>query len=244
MLFYSTKLLFWFVEIIFFILDEIACLTTLLFYSRRNCWLEALQGQRMRGRRKLKRPLLKIFFELLHLGRRSSWTRGTGGSKRKKMVVVDKVLHFLDKGLQIGQLVFWIWKSSKYPDPKCSQISAIVTLGLARLGDRGSSLQFGSSLDSHWLGQMTTAGWVTWHKTWKSPKLTKIQVIVLCSSLLGRQLGDPPAPWFDVALNICGGILVVATIIVIIIVNLILIIIIIRWNPLRHHRISRRRLLH
>ena len=68
----------------------------------------------MRGRRKLKRPLLKIFFELLHLGRRSSWTRGTGGSKRKKMVVVDKVdkgdkvLHFLDKGLQIGQLVFWI----------------------------------------------------------------------------------------------------------------------------------------
>merc|ERR1712013_58620 len=104
-----------------------------------------------------------------------SWTRGRGRSKRKKMVVldkVDKVLHFLDKGLQIGQL-----------------ISAIVTLGLARLGDGGSSLQFGSSLDSHWLGQMTTAGWV----------------IVLCSSLLGRQLGDPPAPWFDVALNICGS---------------------------------------
>merc|ERR1712180_375019 len=83
------------------------------------------------------------------------------GSKRKKMVVVDKVdkvLHFLEKGLQIGQLIF-----------------AIVTLGLARLGDGSSSLQFGSSLDSHWLGQMTTAGWV----------------IVLCSSLLGRQLGDP-----------------------------------------------------
>merc|ERR1711872_749965 len=115
---------------------------------------------------------------------RSRWTRGRGRRERKKMVVVDKVdegdkvLHFLDKGLQIGQL-----------------ISAIVTLGLARLGDRGSSLQFGSSLDSHWLGQMTTAGWV----------------IVLCSSLLGRQLGDPPAPWFDVALNICGGILYVTT---------------------------------
>ena len=161
-----------------------------------------------------------------------------------KVDKVDKVLHFLDKGLQIGQLVFWIWKSSKYPDPKCSQISAIVTLGLARLGDGSSSLQFGSSLDSHWLGHMTTAGWVTWLKTCNSPKFTKIQVIVLCSSLLGRQLGDPPAPWFDVALNICGGILFVAKIITIIIVNLILIIIIIRWNPLRHHRISRRRLLH
>ena len=41
------------------------------------------------------------------------------------------------------------------------QVLALVTLGLARLGDAGTSLQFGSSLDSHWLGQMTTAGWVT-----------------------------------------------------------------------------------
>ena len=41
------------------------------------------------------------------------------------------------------------------------QVLALVTLGLARLGDAGTSLQFGSTLDSHWLGQMTTAGWVT-----------------------------------------------------------------------------------
>ena len=40
------------------------------------------------------------------------------------------------------------------------QVLALVTLGLARLGDAGTSLQFGSTLDSHWLGQMTTAGWV------------------------------------------------------------------------------------
>jgi len=36
-------------------------------------------------------------------------------------------------------------------------------------------------------------------------------VIVLCSSLLGQQLGDPPAPWFDAATNTCGGILYIAT---------------------------------
>ena len=40
------------------------------------------------------------------------------------------------------------------------QVLALLTLGLARLGDAGTSLQFGSPLDSHWLGQMTTAGWV------------------------------------------------------------------------------------
>merc|ERR1712212_159480 len=91
---------------------------------------------------------------------------------------LDKVVHTVDRGFQLAQLVL-----------------ALVTLGLGRLGDAGTSLQFGSNLDSHWLGQMTTAGWV----------------VVLCSSLLGRQLGDPPAPWFDVALNICGGILYVTT---------------------------------
>jgi len=91
---------------------------------------------------------------------------------------LDKVAHTVDRGLQIAQLVL-----------------ALVTLGLARLGDAGTSLQFGSTLDSHWLGQMTTAGWV----------------IVLCSSLLGHQLGDPPAPWFDAATNTCGGILYIAT---------------------------------
>ena len=34
---------------------------------------------------------------------------------------------------------------------------------------------------------------------------------MLCSSLLGHQLGDPPAPWFDAATNTCGGILYIAT---------------------------------
>ena len=36
-------------------------------------------------------------------------------------------------------------------------------------------------------------------------------MIVICSSLLGRQLGDPPAPWFDAATNTFGGILYIAT---------------------------------
>ena len=34
---------------------------------------------------------------------------------------------------------------------------------------------------------------------------------MLCASLLGQQLGDPPAPWFDAATNTCGGILYIAT---------------------------------
>ena len=35
--------------------------------------------------------------------------------------------------------------------------------------------------------------------------------MVICSSLLGQQLGDPAAPWFDAATNTFGGILYIAT---------------------------------
>ena len=34
---------------------------------------------------------------------------------------------------------------------------------------------------------------------------------MICSSLLGQQLGDPAAPWFDAATNTLGGILYIAT---------------------------------
>ena len=34
---------------------------------------------------------------------------------------------------------------------------------------------------------------------------------MICSSLLGQQLGDPAAPWFDAATNTFGGILYIAT---------------------------------
>ena len=34
---------------------------------------------------------------------------------------------------------------------------------------------------------------------------------MLCASLLGQQLGDSPAAWFDAATNTCGGILYIAT---------------------------------
>ena len=74
---------------------------------------------------------------------------------------LDQVVHAVDKGLQIAQLVVWLIDQKYRKWTFCSQVSAIVTLGLARLGDAGTSLQFGSNLDSHWLGQMTTAGWVS-----------------------------------------------------------------------------------
>ena len=38
------------------------------------------------------------------------------------------------------------------------QVVGVVTFLLARLGDSLTSLQLGNSLDSHWLGYMTTAG--------------------------------------------------------------------------------------
>ena len=53
------------------------------------------------------------------------------------------------------------------------QVFALVTLGLGRLGDAGTSLQFGSNLDSHWLGQMTTAGWVKNASNMKSSPKTR-----------------------------------------------------------------------
>ena len=98
---------------LFFILDKIVCLFNKIAfcYSKKlltrgvarteNAWEKEAQAAAPQN----------IFLKLLHLSRRSSWARGRGRSKRKKMVVVDKVdkvLHFLDKGLQIGQLVFWI----------------------------------------------------------------------------------------------------------------------------------------
>ena len=97
LLFYSTKLLVLFST----------KLLTLGVARTENAWEKEAQAAAPQN----------IFLKLLHLSRRSSWTRGRGRSKRKKMVVVDKVdkvgkvdkvLHFLDKGLQIGQLVFWI----------------------------------------------------------------------------------------------------------------------------------------
>ena len=74
---------------------------------------------------------------------------------------LDQVVHAVDKGLQIAQLVVWLIDQKYRKWTFCFQVSAIATLGLARLGDAGTSLQFGSNLDSHWLGQMTTAGWVS-----------------------------------------------------------------------------------
>ena len=79
---------------------------------------------------------------------------------------LDKVAHTVDRGLQIAQLVLSCSVTHKKKTPSQHliliarfQVLALVTLGLARLGDAGTSLQFGSTLDSHWLGQMTTAGW-------------------------------------------------------------------------------------
>ena len=65
-----------------------------------------------------------------------------------------------------------ILKSSSYTVLRI-QVFALVTLGLARLGDAGTSLQFGSNLDSHWLGQMTTAGWVKNASNMKSSPKTR-----------------------------------------------------------------------
>ena len=45
----------------------------------------------------------------------------------------------------------------------------------------------------------------------RNTQLIQTQVIVICSSLLGKQLGDPPAPWFDAVTNTFGGILYIAT---------------------------------
>ena len=74
---------------------------------------------------------------------------------------LDRAVHAVDKGLQIAQLVVWLIDQKYRKWTFCFQASAIATLGLARLGDAGTSLQFGSNLDSHWLGQMTTVGWVS-----------------------------------------------------------------------------------
>merc|ERR1712243_38430 len=55
---------------------------------------------------------------------------------------------------------------------------------------------------SVWIQPRLTLAWADDHGGW---------VIVICFSLLGQQLGDPPAPWLDAGTNTLGGILYIST---------------------------------